>query len=178
MKTVYSALSVLLAVALLGCAQPSGQSTQSAQPAPAGDLGAEEAAIRATDNQWLAIASKKLDPDKTASFWSDDATIYAPNQPPIIGRQAIRSYIAGASASPDFSITWVTDKIVVSRSGDMAYSTGSNQFTYRTPDNKVVTEKNHGIVVWKKQPDGAWKALIDIWNAAAPATPLGAVKKK
>ena len=171
---ITSSLVLLVAATLLGCSQPGPQFSQ---PTPTVDLVAEETAIRVTDNQWLAAAQSKLDPDKAAAFWSDDATIYAPNAPAIIGKQAIRSYVAGAFASPDFSISWTTDKIVVARSGDMAYSTGSDKLTYRTPDKRLVTEKTQGVVVWKKQSDGAWKAVIDIWNADAPPTPAAAKKK-
>lgn len=165
MRTFGLGFIVLLIAALSGCARQPEQ--------PAVNLAAEEAAIRATDAQWLA-AGKARDAEKAASYWSDDATIFPPEAAPIIGKQAIRAYVAGAFASPEFSINWTTDKVVVSSSGDMAYATGTDQFTFRAPDNKVVSQKTHGVVVWKKQPDGAWKAVIDIWNAASPAKSLDA----
>lgn len=169
MRFLSLGLILILIAGLAGCARQPEQ--------PAVNAAAEEADIRATDRQWLASVQTR-DPDKAASFWSDDATIYPPNAAPIVGKQAIRAYVAGAFASPDFSITWTTDKVVVARSGDLAYSTGADQFKYRTPDNTVVTEKTHGVVVWKKQANGSWKALIDIWNAEAPAIPAGSVGKK
>ena len=169
MKTFGLGLMVVLTVTMAGCGRQPEQ--------PAVNLAAEEAAIRATDRQWQASVQSR-DADKAASFWADDATIYAPNASAIVGKQAIRAYVGGAFASPDFSISWTTDKVIVARSGDMAYSTGSDQFKYRTPDNKIVNEKTHGIVVWKKQADGAWKAVIDIWNAdAAPPSGVGAGNK-
>jgi uncharacterized protein (TIGR02246 family) len=157
-KVLCLVLAIFTAAWMIGCSHV-------AQPAV--DLAAEESAIRTTDAQWLAAAQAR-DAEKAASFWSDDATIVAPNSPLINGKQAIKNYVAGAFSSPDFSIQWVTDKIVVARSGEMAYATGSDQFTYRTPDNKLVTEHTNGVVVWKKQTDGSWKAAIDIWNADAP----------
>lgn len=158
------ALAILLAVAVVGC-------TQQANPAqPAVNVAEVESAIRATDTQWLATV-KTRNAEKSASFWSDDATIFPPDAAPIVGKQAIRSYVAGAFASPDFSIDWKTDKVVVAASGDMAYSTGSDVFTFRTSDHKLMTEHANGVVVWKKQTDGSWKAAIDIWNADGPPTP-------
>jgi uncharacterized protein (TIGR02246 family) len=162
MKHFCMALALLLAVALLGCTQQA----QSAQPAV--NVAEVESAIRATDAQWLATV-KTRDAEKSASFWSDDATIFAPNAAPIVGKQAIRAYVAGAFASPDFSIDWKTDKVVVAASGDMAYGTGTDVMTFKTPDNKLHTEHTNGVVVWKKQADGSWKAAIDIWNAEKPA---------
>jgi ketosteroid isomerase-like protein len=147
---------------LAGCAK------QAAPPAV--DLAAEESAIRATDAAWQA-SGKSRDMEKALSYWADDSIMYAPNMPAMVGKPAIRAYVTGAVNSPDFSISWVTDKVVVARSGDMAYSTGTNQITYRDPTkNKLMTEKSHGIVVWRKQADGSWKAQIDIWNDAAPGS--------
>src|SRR5438270_6390422 len=93
-----AAISATLMIALLsGCAQ---------QPAgPAVNLAAEEAEIRATDTRWQE-AVKARDTERTASFWADDATIYQSNGPAIVGKDAIRAYVAGAFASPDFSINW------------------------------------------------------------------------
>ncbi|HEV7523150.1 MAG TPA: SgcJ/EcaC family oxidoreductase [Candidatus Angelobacter sp.] len=166
MRHFCMALALLLAVGLLGCTQQA----QSAQPAV--NVAEVEAAIRATDAQWLATV-KTRDAEKSASFWSDDATIFAPGAAPIVGKQAIRAYVAGAFASPDFSIEWKTDKVVVAASGDMAYGTGTDVMTFKTPDNKLHTEHTNGLVVWRKQADGSWKAAIDIWNAAAPPAEAG-----
>src|SRR2546423_11315201 len=127
MKIVSFGVAGLL-VLLSGCAK---QPTR-----PAVNLAAEEAEIRATDTRWQE-AVKARDTERTASFWADDATIYQPNSPPITGKDAIHAYVAGAFASPDFSINWTTDKLVLSQAGDMAYSPGSNQFTYPGESNKL-----------------------------------------
>ena len=157
-------LASLLAT-LLGCAPANPAADRPA----AVDLAKEEAAIRATDAQWLA-AAKARDVEKTISFWSDDATILQPETPPIVGKAAIRKYVAEAFASPDFSITFAPNTIVVDPAGNMAYETGTDTMTFRPPHGKLVTMSNRGVVVWRKQPDGAWKAAIDIWNAAPPAS--------
>ena len=59
------------------------------------DLAAEEAAIRQADAAWLAAASAH-DLERTASFWADDATILAPETPPVVGKDAIRKYVSAA----------------------------------------------------------------------------------
>jgi len=134
---------------------------------PSVDIAKEEQAVRATDARWLA-AVKANDFDRALAFWSDDATVFAPNGPVIVGKEAIRKYVAQASAIPGFSISWTTDKIWVSSSGDLAYSSGANEITLTTPVGKPVTERNKGLVVWKKQADGSWKCVADIWNAETP----------
>src|SRR5271154_3723126 len=84
----------------------------------------EEAAIRRTDADWLA-ASSSHDLERVLPFWSDDATILAPGTPPIIGKDAIRKYVSEAFATPGFSITWKTEKVEVSKAGDLETSTFS-----------------------------------------------------
>ncbi len=163
MKTLEVVLSLVLMVGLTGCAKRQQQPAQ-----PDADVVDEEALIRATDAQWLA-ATKARDAERAASFWSDDATILMPNSAPVTGREAIRAYVAESFKSPDFSIIWTTEKVVIARSGELAYTTGTDQVTFRV-GKEVVNAKNNGLVVWKKQPDGQWKAAIDIATPSALST--------
>lgn len=151
---------LLLSLVMVGCA-----SREPSTIVPV-DLAQEEAAIRAADAQWL-LAVKARDVERTISFWSDDAIIMPPDSKPIVGKQAIRDYVKGAFASPDFSIIWVTEKVAVAQAGDMAYATASDVMTYRGPDRKLVKANMQAVVVWQKQKDGSWKAAVDIWNPTA-----------
>ncbi len=156
MKNCSLLIALLIAISVTAC-----------NTSPRIDIAKEEQAVRATDAQWLA-AVKAKDFDRALAFWSDDATVFAPNTPVMVGKEAIRKYVTEASAIPGFSINWTTDKVLVSSSGDLAYSSGANEITFTTPAGKPVTEHNKGVVVWKKQADGSWKCVADIWNAEAP----------
>lgn len=127
------------------------------------DLAAEEAAIRRTDADWLAAATAH-DLNRILPFWADDATILAPGTPAIVGKEAIRKYVSEAFATPGFSITWTTDKVVVSQSADLAYSTGIDRISLNGPDGKVLTEENRGTAIWKKQSDGSWRCVVDVMS--------------
>jgi uncharacterized protein (TIGR02246 family) len=153
----------LLATALFAIAAAAGCGAQ-----PKVNLAAEEAAIRATDANWLA-ASTARDLERVLPFWADDATILPPGAPAITGKAAIRQYVSGAFATPGFSITWKTEKVELSKSGDMAYSSGIDRISVTTPDGKSVTEENRGVAIWKKQPDGSWKCVLDVMSPAAPS---------
>jgi ketosteroid isomerase-like protein len=54
--------------------------------------------------------------------------------------------------------------------------------TMKDAQGKPVTDRGKYTEVWKKQADGKWKAVADIWNSdlpvSAPAPAPVAAKKK
>ena len=133
------------------------------------DLAAEEAAIHTADANWLTSA-KAHDLEGTLPFWADDAIILPPGEPAITGKAAIRQYVAGAFATPGFSISWNTEKIEVSGSGDLAYSTGTVDITFNNSEGKTIVAHNRAVVVWKKRPDGSWRCIVDMMSPAPSAS--------
>lgn len=156
MKSVV--LGVLL-VALGACA-----SVKSAQPIDGGHDAA--AVLTKLDDDWSA-AARRRDVDEVASFYADDAVAYPPNEPPAVGRAAARKVWAAYFAEPTFSITWKTLHAEVAPSGDMGYTTGPYEDVFKGPDGKLVHEKGKYLCIWKRQKDGTWKAVHDMWNADA-----------
>lgn len=148
---------VSLLAALGGC-------SSSAVP----DLAKAEAEVRAADAQWREAAAAH-DLERTVSYWSDDAQLLVPGAPPIVGRDAIRKFVSDAFAAPDFSITWVIDKVTIAKGGDLAYGTGTNQISLTTPDGKHVVEQNKAVEVWRREADGSWKCVVDVATPAPPA---------
>ncbi len=60
----------------------------------------------------------------------------------------------------------------IAKSGDLGYSQGSLTQTWTDPKTKkVLTVKGKYVTVYKKQADGGWKAVADIWNENAPPAP-------
>ena len=154
----FAAIVPTVGVMLAGCQSLSTPTT---------DLAREEAAIRAADAHWLAVAQAH-DLEQTVSYWTDDVYMMPPGGPALVGKEALRGYVRGAFAIPGFSISWVTDRIWVAKSGDVAYAVGTDTIRMTAPDGKPVVEHNKAAAVWRKEPDGSWKCAVDIWNAAEP----------
>lgn len=127
------------------------------------DVAKEERTLRAIDARWQE-AVKSRDVENVAAFWADDAVIYPAGGSAIVGKAAIRDYVKGALSSPEFNITWQPDSIVVASSGDIAYETAHDRITFRSPTGELIKEGTNAVVVWKKQTDGSWKAIVDIWT--------------
>ena len=162
MRTCYTLATLVMFVAVAAC-----------KTAPVSDPAGDEAAIRATDARWLA-AAQAHDLERTLSYWADDAIVMVPGAPALAGKEAIRRYVSGAFAIPDFSITWVTDRVWVAKSGDLAYATGTDHIRMTTSEGKPLVEHNKAVVVWRKEADGSWKCVVDVWNSEASAPESGA----
>jgi ketosteroid isomerase-like protein len=121
------------------------------------------------DAEWSQTASEGKNIEKILSYWSDDAQVYEPGQPVYRGKEAIRKYVSDSLNTPGFKIHWVSRDPVFSPDGRMAYMPGVDVMT--VPDSKGVLTTLHtrGISIWRRDPDGEWRCVIDIANEAPPA---------
>ena len=115
------------------------------------------------DREW---SDSVKDLDKFLSYYAANASVYPPGMPVATGSGAIRDTITKMAAAPGFSLQFGSTKADVSASGDVGYTTG----TYQSTMNGA-TEKGKYVTVWKKQSDGQWKVMEDIFNADAGAAP-------
>jgi uncharacterized protein (TIGR02246 family) len=127
-----------------------------------------EQAIRDLDLQWAkAVEAKDL--DKSVSYYSDDAIVMPPNAAIATTKEAIRNLWKDVLASAGLVFTWKTTKVEVAKSGDMAYASGTYEFTMNDASGKPTTERGKYVEVWEKQANGRWKCGVDIWNSDLPA---------
>ena len=158
--------TIALAALLAGC-------TPAAPPAAPDTRDADAKAIRQLEADSLQPWAAK-DADKIVPFYADDASFFPIGMPVVTGKANILALVKTLLADKNFSITWPpSDKVVVSKSGDVAYTQGSNTVTYTdAKTKKVMSEKGKYVTVYMKQADGSWKAVADIDNADGPATPV------
>ena len=133
-------------------------------PALAGDMDESAKALVKLDDDWCKAAATK-DLDRVSSFYAEDAIVYPPNEPVSIGRAAARKVWASLFADATFSISWKSVHAEVSKSGELGFTAGTYEDSFKGPDGKPVTEKGKYVCAWKKQSDGTWKAIHDIWNS-------------
>jgi uncharacterized protein (TIGR02246 family) len=127
---------------------------------------ADEKAIRDLDAQWSKAAAAR-DVDGTVSYYSDDASLLAPNAPIASDRQSIRASWASL-LGPDTNLSWQATKVEVARSSDLAYLVGTYQLTTKDAQGKPVSDNGKFVEVWKKQADNKWKVVADIFNSDLP----------
>lgn len=155
-----------LCLSLTSCSQRESSAPES-QTKPQTSPAQEEQSIRTLDAAWgQAIAAK--DPDKTASFYADSANLLAPAAKIATGKDAIHKSWSDLMATPGFALTFAPNTIQVSQSGDLAYDLGTWQMTGKDKKGKSQTSTGVYVVVWGKQPDGSWKALVDSPTTTTP----------
>ena len=133
-------------------------STSTSTAAPGGNSAADEAAIRTLDSAWNKSAVDK-NADLMSSYYATDGVLMAPGEPMAKGRDAIHTAIAGMFGSPGFSLTFSPDQVTAK--GDLAYEIGSYKLTFNDKAGKTQTSTGKYVVVWARQPDGSWKAVVD-----------------
>lgn len=105
----------------------------------------------------------------------------SPTNPPMKGREAIKSGMAAAVSDPNFKLDFAADRIEISTAGDMAVSRGNYTLTATDPaTNKAIHDKGSYVTVYRKQADASWKAVLDIncsELAPTPPAPKSAAKK-
>ena len=159
MKSVGVALAVLV---VLGMAAGCGYQTP-APTTPAIDLAAEEKAIRAEGTAW-GVAIKAKDLEKTLSFYAADACIL-PDRMARASTPDDRRKVWEALYKEPLELASIdTTDVTVSHHGDLAYETGKFSQTMKDKKGKTTTVTGKIVVVWKKQADGKWKAVVDTWN--------------
>jgi ketosteroid isomerase-like protein len=126
-----------------------------------------EQALRDLNEQWSKAAGAK-DVDKTVSYYADGAIVMPPNGPSATTKEAIRTLWKDLLANPGAAISWKTTKVEVAQSGDLGYTSGAYEFTMNDATGKAVPDHGKYLEVWKKQADGKWKCVMDIWNSDLP----------
>jgi len=156
-----------LALFLLIVSLSTACQTQSAPATSTDTRAADEASLNTAESEWSKTAGTK-DLDKTVAFYGDDAVVLPPNSPVLTGKGSIRAMWKGMQEAPGFSIHWHAAKVEVARSGDIGYTRGSYEWTQNDSSGKPMTEKGKYLEAWKKQTDGSWKCVADMFSSDLP----------
>lgn len=129
------------------------------------DVASETAALLQRDADFAAEASDGRDVEKVVSYWTADAVVMPPGQPPIVGRDALRKYVEESYQIPGFAITWkATADPEFSSDFDMAYMWARNRVSFNDAEGNLITVNGRAVTIWRREADGEWRCSVDIWN--------------
>lgn len=170
MKVLLSSVAVLLVACALGGRGSSAQSKRAPTQLP--PLPVKEkrfpAALAPVVEAEHAFAQHSIDQGMKPAFLA-----YAAPDGVIVNRNGPANAIETWSKrdpAPAGLLTWWPTYADVSRAGDLGWTTGPFEFREKPTDEKPAGN-GHFFTVWRKQPDGSWKWVLDLGvQHPAPAT--------
>jgi len=126
--------------------------------------------IREAETARMKAAGSR-DLDAFVAFYTDDASILSPNAPIFTGKQPIKDGLKPMLADPQFSLTLIPTRVEVSKSGDMAFTQDPYKMTFSDIRGNKFEDEGKYLTVWRRLPDGTWKAVEDTMNSDLPLPP-------
>jgi ketosteroid isomerase-like protein len=158
-------LCAVLAVGSVGCRSRSAGTGET--PAEA------RAALERTHRAYIDGINSN-----TADVWleslASDVVYFVPNRPPVVGKQAVGSWIEAYLDESHTHWSKTLNDLVVN--GDWAFG----RYDYSVSDNVVIhdpevegggtaNDTGWGFIVYHRDGDGKWRVARDGWGSAKPA---------
>jgi ketosteroid isomerase-like protein len=147
---------VFAAVFLSSCAGPKCGRASLAKASPAD--------LMRVDTEFAARARAGLS-EAFREYAATEAISLPMGEAPVHGRDAVANSL---SALPPGELNWTPMAADVAQSGDLGYTWGTYIFRARTGDGQPKVSYGKYVTVWKRQPDGSWKFIVDIGNTSPP----------
>jgi ketosteroid isomerase-like protein len=131
--------------------------------APITDLAAEKSALLKRDNEWQAAVAEKTDAAKIVSYFASDGIMFGSGEPTDDSRETLTRAVAALVADPSFKDHWSWSRVELSPDGRLAYLVGTTDITVNDAKGQPVTNHARLLNVWRKDPDGVWRCVVDVW---------------
>lgn len=125
----------------------------------------DEEAIRSSTEAWEE-AARRGDWAAAAANYTEDALLFAPGQPPISGRKAIREWLQ--TWPPVGSIDLEIQEIEGCQ--DLACVRGVYRLTLAPPGADTVQDSGRFFEIRRRQPDGSWLIARDFTHSGVPGS--------
>jgi uncharacterized protein (TIGR02246 family) len=147
---------------LTGCQDVSRESKRA--------LAADSAAIRRVLEQADAAVSAE-NADGYVALLATDAVLMPPNEPPIFGKEAIRSWNQAQFQQITIDVTSVPEEQVIA--GDWAFHRGTARFhVMPRTGGPAFQDTGKFVIIYHRDSEGRWKIARDIWSTnSRPPSP-------
>jgi ketosteroid isomerase-like protein len=123
--------------------------------ARAADLQAELKGLADNERAFAQMAKDKTVREAFVHFIADDGLIFGP-EGPTNGKAFFKAAPPPPPGAPKLELLWWPVHADIARSADLGWTTGPSK---RSRGDKV--SYGYFLTVWKKQPDGQWRFLVD-----------------
>ncbi len=119
-----------------------------------------KAELLRVDNGWSQLSQKKGYYHTRVDYAADSSIEFEEHVMPIIGKAAFIDYSAKHPDS-NFCLGWKPLRAEVAASGDLGYTFGAFAYYTKTLFGKDTIFYGNYVTVWRRQPDGKWKFVVD-----------------
>jgi ketosteroid isomerase-like protein len=126
----------------------------------------EETLRSADESIQNAVRDKNI--ELLMKFYAEDAYLLPTAEPKVKGKAEIKKEWQHIFEIPDFSNQSTLTNIEISEDGSMAYTMGNYLAFMQGEDGNPVQEPGKWVTIWKKQSDGSWLIVVDIYNTDIP----------
>lgn len=111
------------------------------------------------DRNFSRLSKEKGMKHALMQYIDNKGVLLRPNTIPIAGGDAINYISMGIDTS--FTMTWEPNGGSVAKSGELGYTYGVYSLK---PNNKDTVFYGTYVSIWKRQPDGKWKFVLESGN--------------
>jgi ketosteroid isomerase-like protein len=124
-------------------------------------------ALQAMDDEFVRNVNAGDVEALVSAFYAEDAELLPPSAPVMRGHAEIKGCWKGM-VSAGLNIT-VLEAKRIEESGGLAYASGVYELSLSPPGGGTIADNGKYVVVYRRQADGSWKAIADIFNSSRPA---------
>jgi ketosteroid isomerase-like protein len=130
---------------------------------------AELEALTAAALAYQAAASAK-DSEAVVAMYDETAIMIPPNAEIVDeGLQGVQNYQFGFIVTPGVELDFELIRVEVAASGDIGWTFAIGDITIHRDGEEPGRDVVRDFHTWKKQADGSWKIVVDLWNSGMPA---------
>ena len=148
MKKTIIALLLLTAITKLSFAQS--------------EIYSEIEKIKQTDTEFSDLSKEKGMKEAFLSYMDTNGTLLRPYMMPVTGYENVKKLLD--EGNTDFTLTWTPLFADVGASLDLGYTYGIYEIVFKDESGALQSRNGTYVSIWKKQPDGKWKFVLDTGN--------------
>ena len=133
------------------------------------DIAADVEAIKNLRAQYM-VSQDAGDAEGCVSYWSEDGVLMPPNEPSVVGKEALLSWYQTAFDHVKLDNNISFEQIEVA--GDWGFVRGNYEgILTPKPEGEPIPDNGKYLEILKRQPDGSWKFACHMSSSDNPLEP-------
>jgi ketosteroid isomerase-like protein len=101
-------------------------------------------------------------------MYDETAVMVPPNADRVEGLEGVQNFRFGFIETPGVELEFEILRVEVSEAGDMGWTLSEGQITIHREGEEPGRDVVRDFHTWRRQADGSWKVVVDMWNSGLP----------